>query len=193
VVEPALTDQRVHTFNWAALDDLGWLWRETLGVVGFGRIGQAVARRARAFEMEVCYFDRHPIAPEIERQIGVRYLPLDELLRRSDAVTLHLPYSSDSDRLIGRRELALMKPSAVLINTARGRVVDEDALISALREGEIAGAGLDVFTYEPIQPNNALIGLDNVILSPHVAGVFDPVARQRQILALVQEAIACCE
>lgn len=193
VVEPVLTDQRVHTFNWTGLEDLGWLWGETLGVIGFGRIGQAIARRARSFDMEVCYFDRHPIAAAIERQLGVQYLPLDDLLKRSDAVTLHLPFSPESNHLIGQRELALMKPSAVLINTARGRVVDEEALIAALQMGTIAGAGLDVFVYEPLQPDNPLISLDNVILTPHVAGVFSPVARKRQILALLQEALNCRE
>jgi lactate dehydrogenase-like 2-hydroxyacid dehydrogenase len=191
VVEPLFTDQRAHTFNWAGLDNLGWLWRETLGIVGFGRIGQAIAKRARAFDMEMCYFDRHPVAAAVERHLGVQYLPLDDLLTRSDAVTLHLPFSVESEHLIGQRELSLMKPTALLINTARGRVVDEKALISALQSRKIAGAGLDVFVYEPIQPDNPLIGLDNVILTPHVAGVFSPVARQRQILALLQEALNC--
>lgn len=139
----------------------------TIGIVGLGRIGQAMARRARGFEMNILYAAPHRAAPELEQALGARHVPLDTLLRESDFVSLHVPLKPDTRHLIGAPELALMKPTAILVNTTRGPVVDEAALADALRDGRILAAGLDVFEKEPeIHP--ALLGLANVVLAPHV-------------------------
>jgi phosphoglycerate dehydrogenase-like enzyme len=142
---------------------------KTLGLVGAGNIGRKVARRLAAFECSVVYYDVVP-APDIEKDLGARRVSLDELLREADIITLHLPLMRETRGLIGRQQLGMMKPTTVLLNTSRGEIVDEGALIEALREGRIAGAGLDVFGKEPIAPDNPLLQLDNVVLSPHTAG-----------------------
>lgn len=143
------------------------LYGKTLGIVGYGNIGAAVAERCRAFGMRVLYYKRHRLAPELESARGLEYAELDELLRRADVVSLHTPYTKESHHQIGARELSLMRPGAILINTARGSIVDEDALIEALRGGQIAMAGLDVFEDADV-PRAALLGMDNVLMTPHV-------------------------
>ncbi|MFI7483451.1 2-hydroxyacid dehydrogenase [Kocuria sp. M1R5S2] len=140
---------------------------KTLGVVGMGGIGQATARRAKAFGMEIVYQSRSEIDPGIAAELGARRVDLDELLSVSDVVSLHCPYGPATHHLIGAEQLAAMKSSAYLVNTARGPIVDEAALASALREGRIAGAGLDVFEHEP-QVHPELLELDNVVLVPHL-------------------------
>jgi len=140
---------------------------KTLGVVGMGGIGQATARRAKAFGMEVVYQSRSEIDPAIAAELGARRAELDELLTISDVVSLHCPYGANTHHLIGAQQLATMKPEAYLVNTARGPIVDEAALAQALREGVIAGAGLDVFEREPaVHPE--LLELENVALVPHL-------------------------
>lgn len=140
---------------------------KTLGIVGMGGIGQATARRAKAFGMEIVYQSRSEIDPGIAAELGARRLELDELLAISDIVSLHCPYGPATHHLIGAEQLASMKSSAYLVNTARGPIVDEAALASALREGQIAGAGLDVFENEPtVHPG--LLELENVVLVPHL-------------------------
>ncbi len=140
---------------------------KTLGVVGMGGIGQATARRAKAFGMEIVYQSRSEIDPGIAAELGARRVDLDELLSVSDVVSLHCPYGPATHHLIGAEQLTAMKDSAYLVNTARGPIVDEAALASALREGRIAGAGLDVFEHEPrVHPE--LLELDNVALLPHL-------------------------
>ena len=139
----------------------------TLGIVGMGAIGQAVARRARGFSMPVVYHNRRRVPEAVEQELGARYLALDELLATADVVSLHAPLNDDSRHLIDAAALALMKPTAVLVNTARGALVDEAALVDALREGRIAAAGLDVYEREP-QLSDGLAGLENVVLTPHV-------------------------
>src|SRR4029453_15095597 len=140
---------------------------KTLGVVGMGGIGQATARRAKAFGMEIVYQSRSEIAPAIAAELGARRVELDELLTISDVVSLHCPYGPTTHHLIGAEQLATMKESAYLVNTARGPIVDEAALASALREGQIAGAGLDVYEHEPrVHPE--LLELQNVTLVPHL-------------------------
>lgn len=139
----------------------------TLGIVGMGRIGQAVAKRAAGFSMRVLYHSRRPLDAEMERSLGASLVPLDELLRESDFVTLHVPLTPETRHLIGRREFELMKPSACLINTARGPVVDETALVDGLKGGLIHGAGLDVYENEP-QLAPGLAEAPNVVLLPHV-------------------------
>jgi lactate dehydrogenase-like 2-hydroxyacid dehydrogenase len=138
----------------------------TLGIIGAGRIGSAVALKSRGFEMPVLYHDSK-LNPELESATGARFVALDDLLRESDVVSLHVPLTSGTRRLIGGRELNLMKKTAVLINTSRGPVVDETALVRALQSGRIAGAGLDVYEHEPkLAPG--LAGLENVVLLPHL-------------------------
>jgi len=139
----------------------------TLGVVGLGRIGAAVAGRARGFQMQVLYTD-FVRRESLEQQYGYRFVDLDTLLRESDFVTLHVPLLPETTGMIGAAQLALMKRTAYLINAARGPVVDEPALIAALQTGRIAGAGLDVYETEPIEPSNPLLAMDNVVTLPHV-------------------------
>ncbi|MGN8132774.1 2-hydroxyacid dehydrogenase [Paenarthrobacter sp. 22069] len=140
---------------------------KTLGIVGMGGIGQATARRAKAFGMEIVYQSRSEIDPAIAAELGARRVELDELLAISDVVSLHCPYGPATHHLIGAGQLASMKSSAYLVNTARGPIVDEAALASALRDGQIAGAGLDVFENEPsVHPG--LLELENVVLVPHL-------------------------
>ena len=139
----------------------------TIGIIGFGRIGQAVARRAKGFGMEVLYTDSVRQL-EAEQTIGAEFAALGDLLRGSDFVSIHTPLAPETRHLIGARELRLMKPTAVLVNTARGPIVDEAALAEALRERRIFAAGLDVFESEPLPQESPLVGLENVVLLPHM-------------------------
>ena len=144
------------------------LYGKTLGIIGMGRIGQALARRAVASGMRIIYHNRKPLGDEVIRRLGyeVRYVSKEELLQTADFVSLNLPYTPEVKHLIGEKELKMMKPTAYLINTARGAHVDEQALVEALQKGEIAGAAMDVYEHEPeITPE--LLTLDNVVLSPH--------------------------
>ncbi|MCR4398895.1 MAG: D-glycerate dehydrogenase [Firmicutes bacterium] len=139
----------------------------TLGIVGMGRIGRAVARRAAGFSMRILYYSRRRDA-EIEGETGAVFRPLDELLRESDFVSIHLPLTEETRHLIGERELSLMKPTSVLVNTSRGPVVDEAALCHALERRTIWAAGLDVYEEEPLPAQSPLRSLDNVVLLPHI-------------------------
>jgi glyoxylate reductase len=143
------------------------LTEATLGIVGMGRIGREVARRARGFRMRLLYHNRQR-HPDAEAELGASYVDLPTLLAEADFVSLHVPASPETRHLIGAAELARMKPTAYLINAARGSVVDEAALVAALRGGQIAGAGLDVFDPEPIAADHPLLALDNCVLMPHV-------------------------
>ncbi len=154
------------------LSPMACLEGKTLGLVAFGRIAQAVTWRAQALGLECLAADPY-VSPDIIKEHGAEPVELEELLSRSDFVSLHSPLNSETRHLIGERELRRMKPTAYLINTSRGAVVDEKALIRALKEGWIAGAGLDVFEVEPLPGDSPLIELDNVILTPHSAGYSD--------------------
>jgi glyoxylate reductase len=145
------------------------VYGRTLGIVGLGRIGQAVARRARGFGMTLLYTGRNR-RPDAEDALGARYVALDDLLRQSDFVSLHVPASAETRHIIGAPQLALMKPTAYLINAGRGALVDGAALTEALRTGQIAGAGLDVFDPEPIGGDHPLLAFENVVGVPHVGG-----------------------
>jgi gluconate 2-dehydrogenase len=146
----------------------------TLGIIGMGRIGQAIARRSMGFDMNVVYHNRSQLAPDLEaRANNARYVSKEELLRTADHVVLVLPYSAQSHHTIGAAELALMKPSATLVNIARGGIVDDAALIMALRANRIAAAGLDVFENEPAF-DPAFLTLSNVVLTPHIASASRP-------------------
>jgi phosphoglycerate dehydrogenase-like enzyme len=141
-----------------------------LGIVGLGNIGKKVARRVQGFDMDVRYFDILRLSEDQEDTLGVRFALFRELLRTSDVVTLHVPLNDATRRMMSTREFGLMKRSAVLINTCRGPVVDEDALYQALKGGTIAAAGLDVMVEEPPKPTHPLFTLPNVTLTPHSAG-----------------------
>jgi glyoxylate reductase len=161
---------------------------KTLGIVGMGLIGQATARRARAFGMEVVYAGRRAVDPAVEAELGARRLELDELLAVADVVSLHCPLTEHTRHLIDARRLGLMKPSACLVNTARGPVVDEAALAAALRDGTIAGAGLDVFEREPLV-DPGLLELENVALVPHLGSATVETRTAMGVLA-VRNALA---
>jgi len=144
---------------------------KTLGIIGMGNIGQQVAKRSRAFDMELQYYDKyHQLTPTQEDGLGLQAAPVEELLKTSDVVTLHVPLTKETCGMIGQKELSLMKPSAVIINTSRGGVINEAALAQALSSGTIAGAGMDVMEHEPPDPNDPLLKLDNLIITPHTAG-----------------------
>jgi len=140
---------------------------KTLGVVGMGAIGQSLARRAKAFGMEIVYSDARQAPAEVEQELGARRVELDELLRTADVVSIHAPLMDETRHLINAETLGLMKDSAYLVNSARGPIVDEAALVDALKAGQIAGAGLDVYENEP-ETHPGLVELDNVVLLPHL-------------------------
>lgn len=164
-------DRAVRAGQWRAGDEpLDELRGKHVGLVGFGLIGREIAKRVRAFDARVAYFQRHRLDADDERLLGVEYRSFDDLLAGSDVVSLSVPISASTRRLIGARELALMKPSAVLINVSRGGVVDETALGAALEQCRLRGAGLDVLEQEPPAADNPLLLLDTVVFSPHHAG-----------------------
>ena len=146
------------------------LFDKTLGIVGLGTIGKKVARLAKAFGMRVQYYDIARLSEDAEDALGVKFRLLRELLRTSDFVSLNVPLNDSTRHMIGAGELALMKPTAILVNTCRGPVIDEPALVRALGDGKLFGAGLDVFDQEPTPPDNPLLKLDNVVLTAHFAG-----------------------
>ena len=140
----------------------------TLGLIGTGRIGKLVARRSTGFDMKVIYYDVNRMSHDEELEYHVTYMPFDDVLQQADFISIHTPYMPSTHHLIGERELNLMKPSSILINTARGPIVDEKALVKALQAGTITGAGLDVFENEPtVEPE--LLTMENVVLLPHIA------------------------
>lgn len=182
-LSPIYTTQEQRYFNYLGLPDEAFtqLYGKTLGIVGLGEIGVELARRARAFEMRVLYLKRTRLAPEREQALGVEFASLPELLRGADFVSINARHTAETNPLIGLRELRTMKRSAFLVNTARGNIVDEGALVKVLREGSIAGAGLDVYSIEPPAPDNPLLALPNVILSPHVAARGPVAARYTRL------------
>jgi len=154
--------------GWGLMQFLGRdIHHKTLGICGLGRIGRRVAKRAKGFEMRILYTGRTRATEEVERELSVAFVDKRTLLRESDVVTLHVPLSQETTHYISTAELKLMKPTAVLVNSSRGPVVDEKALVRALREGWIAGAGLDVYEREP-RPALGLTRLKNVVLAPHI-------------------------
>jgi phosphoglycerate dehydrogenase-like enzyme len=157
-------------YNWTGLSGIGALAGRVIGIVGLGEIGVLLARRAAAFGMTVIYNDREPIGAAREHELGVSFAPLNKLLQTADFVSLHVPGTESNRQLIGQSELALMRPEAILINTARGALVDEVALLDALSEGRLAGAGLDVHAIEPRPAHDRLAALPQVALTPHIGG-----------------------
>ena len=159
-----------------------------LGIIGMGRIGRAIALRARGFSMRVLYHNRNRLPKAVEKELGAKYVTLERLLKESDFVSLNLPYAPSSHHLIGAREIALMKKSAVLVNTCRGGVVNEAALYAAMKTGHLFAAGLDVWEVEPPPKDHPLLTLPNVIATPHVAGnTFE--TQERSALWVAQQAV----
>lgn len=153
--------------RWTLIQNLT-LQGKTLGIVGTGSVGREVARIANALGMNSIAWTFNP-SPQRAQRIGVQFVPLDQLLQESDVVSLHVRLSPDSRGIIGRRELAMMKPNAILVNAGRGELVDTDALVQALHDGSLAGAALDVFDQEPIPPDHPILACDQVVLTPHIA------------------------
>ncbi len=163
------------------------VWGKTLGIIGLGRIGRAVARRASGFQMNIIYNSTKPAAPEIEKELHAEYMSRDQVFEQADFLSLHVPLNDATRGLVGPAELARMKRTAFLINTTRGPVVQETALIDALERGVIAGAALDVFEREPIIPDG--LRRDNVVLAPHL-GSASVETRTKMALIAVENAIA---
>lgn len=188
-------ERRVRGGEWKGWRLKQWLGVDvhhaTLGIFGMGRIGQAIARRAAGFEMQVLYHNRNRVAPEIEKRLNARHVTKDELLKQSDFVVLQVPYSPETHHLIGAPELELMKPSAVLVNSTRGGVVDDAALVAALGNGTIRAAGLDVFENEP-GLNPGFLALDNVVLMPHI-GSSTEATRRAMAMTAARNLVAALE
>ena len=160
----------------------------TLGIIGMGRIGQAIAKRAAGFDMKVIYHNRKRVSPEIETRVNAAHMSMDELLAQSDFIILQMPYSPDTHHLIGAAQLAKMKPTAILINSTRGGVVDDKALIHALKTGVIRAAGLDVFEGEP-KLDRGFLELKNVVLTPHI-GSSTEATRRAMAMTAAQNLVA---
>ena len=141
---------------------------KTVGIVGLGKIGAATARRLKSFGVKLLYNSRTR-KPDLEEEIGIEYATLDSLIERSDIISLNLPYTRETHHLIDANRIAAMKDGVYIVNTARGRIIDQTALVEALRSGKVAAAGLDVFEEEPLDPGSPLASMDNVVLSPHLA------------------------
>ena len=155
--------------GWGPMMFLGGdIYGKTLGVVGLGRIGKSVVKRAKGFDMRVLYFDAFRADEKVEEELGIEYVSLEELLKESDFVSIHVPLLPSTHHLIGEKELLMMKKTAYLINNSRGPVIDEEALVKALRDKEIAGAALDVFENEP-ELSPGLADLKNVVITPHIS------------------------
>ncbi len=169
-VEPFVTSQRHHNFQWMKIPGLQELYGMTLGILGFGTIGQEIAKRAKAFGMEIIYYKRHQLPEKMERDFDVTYVSKEDLFRQSDYVIVVVPLTSETEKIVGKEEFSLMKPTAYFINVCRGGVVDEAALVDAVRNKKIYGAALDVFVQEPVPYDHPYLTLDNVTFSPHIGG-----------------------
>lgn len=158
-------------FNWGSVRNIRVLAEHTLGLIGLGENSGEVAKRARMLGMPVLYYKRQPLSPSEEAAFGgVRYADFDSLLAQSDFVSIHVPYGKQTEKMIGREALGKMKRGAYLINAARGGIVDEQALYDALKSGQLAGAALDVYRYEPVPPDCPLLDLDSILWTPHISG-----------------------
>ena len=189
-------DRGLRAGNWKMqYHPMVWLGAEvhgaTLGIIGMGQIGVEMAKRARGFDMRVIYYSRTRKL-ELESQLGMEYFEPSDLLSTADFVTLHIPLTLETRHFIGERELRLMKPTAILVNTARGAVVDSQALYTALKEGWISGAALDVTDPEPILPDDPLLTLDNLVITPHI-GSASIDSRRRTCLLAARNVVAGIE
>jgi phosphoglycerate dehydrogenase-like enzyme len=169
-LEPAVSSQTKIAFHWMHNTRVHEVQGKILGLVGMGEISAELARRAHVMGMRTLYYKRKPMSAELEELFAAEYRDLPALLSESDYVCLAVPHTAETEKMIGKAELALMKPTSYLVNICRGGVVDEDALIETLEQRKIAGAGLDVFRLEPLPDDSPLCELDNVILAPHIGG-----------------------
>jgi len=169
-LKPELTAERKIAFHWMHNMRVHEVVGKTLGIIGMGEIGCELARRASVMGMRNLYYKRRPLSAALEAEFDATYADLEELLAESDYVCVATPHTPQTEGMIGAEQIALMKESAYIVNIARGGIIDEDAMIEALGENRIAGAGLDVFTYEPLPVESPLCALDNVILCPHIGG-----------------------
>ena len=169
-LEPVATSQWNIRPNWPEIEGVAELFGKSTGIIGLGDIGMDIAKRCLAFDMEIFYYQRTRHAPDVEAEYRATYLEFNDLLERVDYLVLVLPHTDESEGMIGAAQLARMKKTATLINVGRGALVDEAALVEALRESVIAMAGLDVYRYEPLPADNPLIGLPNAVLLPHTGG-----------------------
>lgn len=165
---PVRTSESQIAYQWLNLEGFSLLWGKRIGLVGLGDIGQAMARMCQGFGMTVLYYRRNRLSAAEEERLGVSYRDLDQLVREVDYLSLHVPHTPETEGLISAERLYAMKKGAFLINVCRGGVVDEQALVAALADGHLAGAGLDVFVEEPVPFDHPLLKLENVCLSPHV-------------------------
>ena len=182
-MEPFVTDQENYSYNWVGLDLFEALVGKRIGLVGVGKIGREVATRLVAFGMDVIYTKRNRFSPEVEKELGIRYLPFDELLAASHCVSIHNRFTPETEKMMAAREFALMPEGSFFVNTARGRLVDEDALMAALHSGHLAGAGLDVFWWEPILPDSPLRSTPNLLMTPHTGGIPSAVSVAQELAA----------
>jgi phosphoglycerate dehydrogenase-like enzyme len=190
--QPRMFDRRhVAGANWARVSGLRMLHGATLGAIGLGEIGREVAARAGAFGMEVLYYQRNRLPDEIEGPLGAHYCGFDELLERSDFVSIHLPLTDDTGGMIDAAAFARMKPGAVLVNISRADIIDRAALMAALESGRLGGAGLDVHYQEPGDPDEPLKRFDNVVLTPHtaVATRLNGTADMEELVSNLAEAV----
>ena len=184
-VEPAVTTQESYAYNWVGLEQFDALYGKTVGLVGLGRIGLHTTSLLRCFGCDVLYTKPNRLRESDEAQSGARYRQFDDLLQEADCVSLHHRFAPETERTMGPREFGLMRPGSFFVNTARGRLVDEDALVQALETGHLAGAALDVFWYEPLPADSPLLRAPRLLLTPHTGGI--PTA-ESQILELQEAA-----
>jgi len=178
-VEPAETTQDSYAYNWVDLEHFEALLRKRVGLVGLGKIGRATAVRLRCLGADVVYTKRTRLDEADEQALGVSWANFDDLLAMSDCVSLHARVYPETERMMGAREFGLMKRGSFFVNTARGRLVDEEAMLRALESGHLAGAALDVFWYEPLPKDSPLLKVKNLLLTPHTGGI--PLAESQAI------------
>ncbi|MFC1920515.1 2-hydroxyacid dehydrogenase [Chloroflexota bacterium] len=171
--------------TWEPMALLGQdIYKATLGIIGMGRIGAEMAKRASGFDMKILYHNRTRKSPEEEKTLNAEYVPeLTELLARADFISIHVPLTPETRHLIGADEFAAMKPTAILINTSRGPVVDQKAMYNALKDGEIFSAAIDVTETEPISPDDPLLTLENIIIAPHIGSASFPTRTKMAVMA----------
>ena len=187
-LEPSATTERLFAFNWLGRKDAFILDGLELGLVGFGAIGQEVARRALGFGMRVRYYQRRPLPPAWNRRLGVEPAPsVEALVADADVLSLHLPHTPETENMLDGPMLDRMKPGAILVNTARGGLVDEAALAERLRDGRLGGAGLDVFREEPLPAGHPFVDTPRLVLAPHTGGA--GAGGQRELFVRVAAAI----
>jgi phosphoglycerate dehydrogenase-like enzyme len=189
-VEPELTTQESYAYNWVGLEHFDALWGQTIGLVGLGRIGSHAAKLLRSFDADIVYTKRNRLEADEEAALGVRYLPFDELLQASRCVSLHNRFTPETEQMMGEREFGLMQDDAFFVNTARGRLVDEAALVRALESGHLAGAALDVFWLEPLPSDSPLLSTPNLLLTPHTGGIPSAESQVLELREAARRAVA---